>query len=69
VLQLLVTADIVPSSPILSTMMMYAVRSSETSALTRATGRHIPEHGIVYVNNMTETLPSNDAERNNAEAV
>jgi hypothetical protein len=43
VLQLLVTANVVPSSPILVTLMVEAIRSSETSALTRATRRNIPE--------------------------
>jgi hypothetical protein len=33
----LVTANIVPSMPILVTLMMEAVRSSKTSVLTRAT--------------------------------
>jgi hypothetical protein len=42
VLQMLVTAN-VPSSPILVTLMMKALRSSETSVLTRATRRNISE--------------------------
>jgi hypothetical protein len=42
VLQLLVTEK-VPSLLTLSTLMMEAIRSSETSVLTRATRRHIPE--------------------------
>jgi hypothetical protein len=47
-LQLLVTAIAVPSSPILVTLMMEAIRSSETSVLTRATWLHILEDGILH---------------------
>jgi hypothetical protein len=41
-LRLLVTDNAVPSSPILAALMMEAIRSSETSAHTRATRPHIP---------------------------
>jgi hypothetical protein len=46
VLQLLVTVNVVPSSPILVTLLMELIRSSETSVLTRATRRHIAEDDI-----------------------
>jgi hypothetical protein len=48
VLQLLVTANVVPSSPIRVTLMMEAIHSSEMSVLTRATWHHILEDGILH---------------------
>jgi hypothetical protein len=43
-----VIADVAPSSLTLSTLMMEAKRTSETSAPTRATGRHILENIVLH---------------------
>jgi hypothetical protein len=48
VLQLQDTVNVVPSSPIIFSLIMEAIRSSETSVLTRATRSSMPEGAILH---------------------
>jgi hypothetical protein len=57
--RLLVKANVVPSLPILVTLMMEALRSSETSVLTRATRSPRGRHSsilCVFTNNPASAL-------------
>jgi hypothetical protein len=55
--RLLVMANVVPSSPILVTLMKEALSSSEMLVLTRATWHNIPEDGILH-SHCSENLKS-----------
>jgi hypothetical protein len=55
--RLLVTANVLPSSRILGTLMMEALSSSETAVLTRATRPNILEDDILH-SHRSENLKS-----------
>jgi hypothetical protein len=48
VLQLIVTANVVPNLPIVLALMMEAIRFSKTLAVKIATRRHFQEDGILF---------------------
>jgi hypothetical protein len=61
------SANVVPSTPILVTLMMEAISSSETSGLIIATRRHIPEDRLLYLRRNYRSKHPNLRNRNSSE--
>jgi hypothetical protein len=57
VLRLLVTANVVPTSPTLVTLMIKKACPSGTSVLRKATSRNIPEDGIPQLHRSSVHFP------------
>jgi predicted RNase H-like nuclease (RuvC/YqgF family) len=51
-----ISANVVAGSPILATLMMEAIRSSEITVLTRARRRYIPEDRVLPLVSVLELL-------------
>jgi hypothetical protein len=62
----LVTASVVPSSPILVTLIKEALSSSETSGLIRAAWRNIPEDDILHRDCRENLISQNEGRVHNA---
>jgi hypothetical protein len=60
VLQLLLTVNVLLGKPILVTLMMEVIRSSEMSFHTRPTQRNIPEDGILHCHVLEKCILRNN---------
>jgi hypothetical protein len=69
VLRLLVTANVVPSSPILVSLMVEVIRSSQTSVPTGATRRDVQEDDILHRSLLCSQGPSNGPYLDSAKSI